>query len=1215
MIGLDIEFCLAAPPTRILNVNWICADSAPCLSVIRPRGGLARVESTVDTYKMEILVHRKEAEQERMIQKWSAPADSTTWSIEIQWSRLVEKGVRVPMQQCRNKLICVAPLLDDEAIANSQKYYYESTYLTHHFLVSVNYKGQIQSTKQEINIQRALSDGSGGAPKTLRKPVVHHGSNVSAPAVPLSKSKADATGNAAGDVAAIGKPSFVTWPQTYLNWKRRKNSKARMNTGLFSDDSAPANVPSYHIDGKNASQKKLKKKPEEWDHMGQADAPIVGADDSIQAVDEDSVDRSNVSSNGTLPWHQEVHNYVEDVYGKLGPGLTIAILITLTTALTFVCVCCIRRIKQKTRRVAMYRYRRMHQDESESSKKGKGNWFKSGKKVKEDLVKAKKSPGVNSANKKRGIKSMFWAARAFRDGGKRKEEAPLLSAAGRRVSFAEDNSDDDDDSDDDILNDEDEESSSEDDSDTEDSDSDSDTSETSSSDLLSKGKKTVGKVKAAADENETISKLKNRAENSDAFKAMKATAQNISEGKGPGPPRKSMFSRFADACLWIVCPIFRGLCIFCQCCFDFCRGNTVNRVQTNARKEFFNFLPSTGRKYDDSNEDSEDEIVFGRNNPGPSSRAVVTSPPEKEHSITSASGIPQAKKSNFIPKTDISGRFYVASRTKTTILRDNSNRAESCNVVYPSARSNPGQKHDRKIKPPLNRPSIVNLVLPQCGTSDRSNKIGSNHQCQLDAGDCSAIKPSSACKNDSVHSPKKQTCGLQCIQVRAVPTAKRQAAVETRPSSALVHIVPRLSRTPPPEDPRATSSSSEHEADSPSQAAADSLTPTTSSTSTDVEQGNEQRQELQHGDGCTTQTNALSRTKEFFKRENEHMDALLKSWEERTNGRTYANGYGRVRKMWVLNRRNRGREMVSEQEAKSSIVLNRTRENRATSAPVPSSDTCAARTASQRKVRCPPRSLHRGDRLSMPRMEDTSTANRIPPPAKPRSQGKDSRYKQTQSINIWKGKSLRSHAGESTSKCETTKETKRKMLQEKMDSIHSSEIDDAVGTGSSSGSYSEVLTDDVMRSTDDSNTSNGDAPVKSGNFSRKSNGIAASRKDELVNTKKRDVGRAVRQVVDSTSVSSNTGVVSSTPTDDGRTDTDEIYTSAPGTPRKPGIVHLHPTKMAASRAMPLSSLSSRQSRGDCPQMALRTAALDFLREEDEVTSSDDGEDEFWEHKF
>lgn len=75
------------------------SGTAPCSSVIRPRGGFARVESTVTQYKLEILVHRRESERELSLRKWSSY--STIWDVETNWFRVVERGVRIPMQQCR----------------------------------------------------------------------------------------------------------------------------------------------------------------------------------------------------------------------------------------------------------------------------------------------------------------------------------------------------------------------------------------------------------------------------------------------------------------------------------------------------------------------------------------------------------------------------------------------------------------------------------------------------------------------------------------------------------------------------------------------------------------------------------------------------------------------------------------------------------------------------------------------------------------------------------------------------------------------------------------------------------------------------------------------------------------------------------------------------------------------------------------------------------
>lgn len=154
--------------------------------MVRPRGAFAVVNADQDSIKLAISVHRPELARERLLKKWGS-AHGTIWNVEVTWFRLVEKGVRLSMQHCRcvytlailtpqsklkqlkflcrYKLVCVVPLLDDEAMAGSDETFFDTGLVSHHFLVTAKYEGHKAVSEQEIIIERQASGNFFLSPK------------------------------------------------------------------------------------------------------------------------------------------------------------------------------------------------------------------------------------------------------------------------------------------------------------------------------------------------------------------------------------------------------------------------------------------------------------------------------------------------------------------------------------------------------------------------------------------------------------------------------------------------------------------------------------------------------------------------------------------------------------------------------------------------------------------------------------------------------------------------------------------------------------------------------------------------------------------------------------------------------------------------------------------------------------------------------------------
>nr|CAB3262204.1 uncharacterized protein LOC100178676 [Phallusia mammillata] len=149
-------------------VDWICEDAAPCVRAIRPRGGAAVVGRSAVDYTLEIGVHRRQSEQDELVKKWSSLKYETTWSVEIQWYRLLETKMRVPLPTCRNKLRCQVSLLGDDV---QQLDTSSNSYVYRHYLVEVRFQGHPSVSSMELILRKdSLNSEAGPVRQETVKP-------------------------------------------------------------------------------------------------------------------------------------------------------------------------------------------------------------------------------------------------------------------------------------------------------------------------------------------------------------------------------------------------------------------------------------------------------------------------------------------------------------------------------------------------------------------------------------------------------------------------------------------------------------------------------------------------------------------------------------------------------------------------------------------------------------------------------------------------------------------------------------------------------------------------------------------------------------------------------------------------------------------------------------------------------------------------------------
>ncbi|XP_076804106.1 uncharacterized protein LOC143448312 [Clavelina lepadiformis] len=161
---LLVETAVAASIQR----DWICEASAPCIRVLRPLGGAGEVKSDIHEYTLEVSVHRRQ--NDARIQKWFAAQSQTTWNVVINWYRLLETSVRVPLSSCRNNLECLVSVHDVDDVVYDDQSTTPHKFIVKHFAVEVRFEGHQASSKVEIVIRKELpplDDNASDLPKQL----------------------------------------------------------------------------------------------------------------------------------------------------------------------------------------------------------------------------------------------------------------------------------------------------------------------------------------------------------------------------------------------------------------------------------------------------------------------------------------------------------------------------------------------------------------------------------------------------------------------------------------------------------------------------------------------------------------------------------------------------------------------------------------------------------------------------------------------------------------------------------------------------------------------------------------------------------------------------------------------------------------------------------------------------------------------------------------
>ena len=73
--------------------------TGPCIAVSQPKGGVGEVSADTERYRIEIMVHRRKNNPK--VKLWWSKQQDQTWNVLINWFRLLETKVRIPLTACR----------------------------------------------------------------------------------------------------------------------------------------------------------------------------------------------------------------------------------------------------------------------------------------------------------------------------------------------------------------------------------------------------------------------------------------------------------------------------------------------------------------------------------------------------------------------------------------------------------------------------------------------------------------------------------------------------------------------------------------------------------------------------------------------------------------------------------------------------------------------------------------------------------------------------------------------------------------------------------------------------------------------------------------------------------------------------------------------------------------------------------------------------------